>query len=146
MSSLEFRSYINLTSFNFPITVANHFPGRWIGLRGPIECPQRNPGLAACDFCLWGWPKEPDRNQVHFSWNNEFEVFCRCFSHFISKSVESVFSRLQNVYKILGPLLESDSKWQCMGFNSVQDRSNVAVRVGDAVKQHYVCTFQLLCV
>jgi len=25
------------------------------------------------------------------------------------------------MYKMLGPVLESDSKWQCVGFNSVQD-------------------------
>jgi hypothetical protein len=50
MSSLQFRSYSHLPFFNFPITVANHFPGRWIGHRGPIECRQRNSGLAACDF------------------------------------------------------------------------------------------------
>lgn len=35
-----------------------HFPGRWIGRRGPLEWPPRSPDLAPCDFFLWGYLKE----------------------------------------------------------------------------------------
>lgn len=34
------------------------FPGRWIGLRGPIEWPPRSPDLTLCDCFLWGYLKE----------------------------------------------------------------------------------------
>ena len=31
-----------------------HFPGRWIGRRGPVEWPPRSPDLTPLDFFLWG--------------------------------------------------------------------------------------------
>lgn len=31
-----------------------HFPGRWIGRRGPVEWPPRSPDLNPLDFFLWG--------------------------------------------------------------------------------------------
>ena len=31
-----------------------HFPGRWIGRRGPVEWPARSPDLTPLDFFLWG--------------------------------------------------------------------------------------------
>lgn len=31
-----------------------HFPGRWIGRRGPIEWPPRSPDLSPLDYFLWG--------------------------------------------------------------------------------------------
>lgn len=34
-----------------------HFPGRWIGRRGPIEWPPRSPDLTPLDFFLWGYLK-----------------------------------------------------------------------------------------
>jgi hypothetical protein len=67
--------------FNFPVMVAKHFPGRWIGRRGPTEWPLRNPGLVACDF-FYGVDQKREsvgQNQVHFSWNNKFEVFLPLF-------------------------------------------------------------------
>jgi transposase len=33
------------------------FPDRWIGRRGPIECPARSPDLTPPDFFLWGYLK-----------------------------------------------------------------------------------------
>lgn len=32
----------------------DHFPGRWIGRRGPTEWPPRSPDLTPSDFFLWG--------------------------------------------------------------------------------------------
>lgn len=34
-----------------------HFPGRWIGRRGPVEWPARSPDLTPLDFFLWGYLK-----------------------------------------------------------------------------------------
>jgi len=34
------------------------FPDRWIGRRGPFECPARSPYLTPCDFFLWGYLKD----------------------------------------------------------------------------------------
>ena len=33
------------------------FNGRWIGRRGPIECPARSPDLTPPDFFLWDYLK-----------------------------------------------------------------------------------------
>lgn len=35
-----------------------HFPGRWIGINGPIAWPPRSPDLTVLDFFLWGTLKE----------------------------------------------------------------------------------------
>ena len=35
-----------------------HFPGRWLGRRGPHEWPARSPDLTPCNFFLWDWLKE----------------------------------------------------------------------------------------
>ena len=35
-----------------------HFPGRWMGRRGPHEWPARGPDLTLCDLLFWGWLKE----------------------------------------------------------------------------------------
>ncbi|CAI9536326.1 unnamed protein product [Staurois parvus] len=35
-----------------------HFPGRWLGRRGPHEWPATSPDLTPCDFFLWGLLKE----------------------------------------------------------------------------------------
>ncbi len=40
-----------------------HFPGRWMGRRGPHEWPARSPDLTPCDFFPWGWSKE----QVYYT-------------------------------------------------------------------------------
>jgi hypothetical protein len=32
----------------------DHFPGHWIGRRGPVEWPPRSPDLSPLDFFLWG--------------------------------------------------------------------------------------------
>ena len=47
-----------------------HFPGRWIGRRGPVEWPPRSPDLTAPDFFLWGYLKNevykhPIQSQEH---------------------------------------------------------------------------------
>ena len=34
-----------------------HFPGRWLGRRGPLEWAARSPDLTPCDFYLWGFIK-----------------------------------------------------------------------------------------
>jgi hypothetical protein len=34
------------------------FPDRWIGRRGPFECPARSPDLTTCDFFFWGYLKD----------------------------------------------------------------------------------------
>ena len=36
----------------------DHFPGRWMGRRGPTDWPARSPDFTPCDFFLWGWAKE----------------------------------------------------------------------------------------
>ena len=33
------------------------FPGKLISLRGDVRWPARSPGLAPCDFFLWGYLK-----------------------------------------------------------------------------------------
>ncbi|XP_014772804.1 uncharacterized protein LOC106871051 [Octopus bimaculoides] len=35
-----------------------HFPGRWMGRRGPHERPPRSPDLTPCDFYRWGYTIE----------------------------------------------------------------------------------------
>lgn len=35
-----------------------HFPGHWLGRRGPIEWPPRSPDITPPDFFLWGAVKE----------------------------------------------------------------------------------------
>ena len=36
----------------------NHFPGRWIGRRGPFPWPPRSPDITRLDFFLWGFLKD----------------------------------------------------------------------------------------
>jgi hypothetical protein len=31
-----------------------HFPGRWVGLDGPIQWPPLSPNITPLDFFLWG--------------------------------------------------------------------------------------------
>lgn len=38
--------------------LANHYPQRWIGRRGPVPWPARSPDLTPLDFYLWGCLKE----------------------------------------------------------------------------------------
>ncbi|XP_011864749.1 PREDICTED: uncharacterized protein LOC105560328 [Vollenhovia emeryi] len=35
-----------------------HYPGRWIGRRGPVAWPARSPDLTPLDFFLWGYMKD----------------------------------------------------------------------------------------
>lgn len=34
-----------------------HFAGKWLGRRGPVNWPPRSPDLTPLDYCLWGWMK-----------------------------------------------------------------------------------------
>ena len=47
---------------HFAISVRNwldeHFPGKWIGRRGPIDWPARSPDLTPLDFYVWGHLKQ----------------------------------------------------------------------------------------
>lgn len=61
-----------------------HFPGQWLGRRGPIEWPARSPDLNPLDFFLWGHLKNV------------------CFAT-APKTVEELFQRIENECKRISP-------------------------------------------
>ena len=87
-----------------------HFPGRWIGRRGPHEWPARSPDLTPCDFFLWGWLKE----QVYSTKPTTLEelegrireVMTSIPQEFLVKSVDAVPGRLEKLVANAGSHIE----------------------------------------
>jgi hypothetical protein len=87
-----------------------HFPGRWLGRRGPHERPARSPDLTPCDFFLWGWPKE-EVYRTKPTTLNELEdrirhVLTNVPQEFLQKSVETIPRRLQTLVQNVGAYVE----------------------------------------
>jgi hypothetical protein len=78
-----------------------HFPGRWLGRRGPHEWPAWSPDLTPCDFFLWDWAKE-EVYHTKPTTLNELEdrirhVLTNVPQEFLQKSVENIPHRLQRL-------------------------------------------------
>jgi len=64
--------------------------------------------------------KSTNQDKQHLiKWNKNFEIPLPLF--LLTSSVESVSSMVQNVCKLLGPMLHSDARQQCTGFKVLQD-------------------------
>lgn len=87
-----------------------HFPGRWLGRRGPHEWPARSPDLTPCDFFLWGWAKE-EVYRTKPRTLDELEdrirqVLGNIPQEFLHKSTESIPRRLQTLVQNAGAYVE----------------------------------------
>lgn len=87
-----------------------HFPGRWLGRRGPHEWPARSPDLTPCDFFLWGWAKEEvyrtKPRTLDELEDRIREVFAEVPAEFLQKSVEAIPGRLQTLIENSGAHIE----------------------------------------
>ncbi|CAM1305628.1 Uncharacterised protein r2_g1547 [Pycnogonum litorale] len=87
-----------------------HFPGRWLGRRGPHEWPARSPDLTPCDFFLWGWLKE----QVYSTKPTTLEelerrireVISAIPQEFLGRSVDAIPKRLERLEANAGAHIE----------------------------------------
>jgi len=86
------------------------FPGRWLGRRGPHECPARSPDLTPCDFFLWGWAKEEvyraepcTMEQLEDRIRN---VITNVPHDFLQKTVDSISGRLRKLVDAAGVYIE----------------------------------------
>ena len=88
----------------------NHFPGRWLGRRGPLEWPARSPDLTPCDFFLWGWVKEEiyrRRPQTLSELETLIQtVLTSVPLDFLLKSVDAIPQRLQTLVERTGSHIE----------------------------------------
>ena len=79
--------------------LGGHFPGRWMGRRGPTEWLARSPDLTPCDFFLWGWAKEEvyknAPNHMGELEANIHQVIPNVPLHFLQSAVEQVPGRLR---------------------------------------------------
>ena len=99
---------------HFALTVRewldNHFPGRWLGRRGPLEWPARSPDLTPCDFFLWGWVKEEiyrRRPQTLSELETLIQtVLTSVPLDFLLKSVDAIPQRLQTLVERTGSHIE----------------------------------------
>ena len=78
-----------------------HFPGRWMGRRGPHEWPSRSPNLTPCDFFLWDWLKEQvysiKRTTLEELEGRIREVMSSISQEFLVKSVDAVPGQLEKL-------------------------------------------------
>lgn len=87
-----------------------HFPGRWLGRRGPHEWPARSPDLTPCDFFLWGWAKE-EVYRTRPSNLDELEERIRAVlenvpQDFLQKSIDDIPKRLRRLVDNAGAYVE----------------------------------------
>ena len=87
-----------------------HFPGRWIGRRGPHAWPPRSPDLTPCDFFLWGWVKTQVYS-VQTTTLNELEdriinVLCNIPQQFLMNAIHAIPDRRRKLSKNAGAYVE----------------------------------------
>lgn len=87
-----------------------HFPGRWMGRRGPYEWPARSPDLTPCDFFLWGWLKdqvyETKPKTLEELEERIQEVMSSIPQEFLVKSVDAIPGRLEKLVAKSGAHIE----------------------------------------